>query len=100
MIANTVLFLGLLFLSAITGYFLVRLTSWWMEDFVSYFSSPEPPAAPLNWSLLEKGQIPQSTPDAIEHSKEHLSKSCEVHGQCVPRTSHYGLIGRPLQMDE
>jgi len=48
MIANTVLFLGLLFLSAITGYFLVRLTSWWMEDFVSYFSSPEPPAAPLN----------------------------------------------------
>jgi hypothetical protein len=98
MIATMILVCGVLFLAAFLGYSVVRMTSWWLEDFV--FSPPEPPAAPRDWSALERGQLPSASAAEIERSKAHLSRSCEVHGQCIPRTSHYGLIGQPLQLDE
>jgi hypothetical protein len=71
-----------------------------LSDYGEIFHSRPMPAGPTGWQALEAGRIPQATLADIERSKVHLSKSCEVHGQCIPRTSHYGLISLPLKLDE
>jgi hypothetical protein len=69
-------------------------------DYLGAFREPKAPASPLDWTALEKGLIPRTSDEKIDRQKDHFSHSYEVHGFCIPRTSHYGLIGRPLRMDE
>jgi hypothetical protein len=99
--AKTVVLIVLLSLTAMFFCYVARqIVWWWLEDFISFFVRRKDPASPPDWSALLKGEIPQASDAKIEREKTHLSKSCEVHGECIPRTSHYGLIARPLRREE
>jgi hypothetical protein len=53
-----------------------------------------------DWSRLRAGEIQWATDEQIKRQREHLHRSCEVHGYHTQRNSPMALIGHPLKMDE
>ncbi len=76
------------------------IVSSFFRDYLDLLLNRKTPAPPPDWSALERGDISHASHAEIEQGKVHLSKSCEVHGECIPRTSHYGLIAKPLRREE
>ena len=69
-------------------------------DYAELLVRRKMPDGPLDWSALERGDIPQTSDEQLQKQKNRFSHSHEVHGRCVPRTSWYSLTTQPLKMDE
>ncbi|WP_425617899.1 hypothetical protein NA78x_001589 [Anatilimnocola sp. NA78] len=69
-------------------------------DYAELFRRRPPVAGPVDWAVLENGQLPRSDKATHDRVKAKFSHSCEIRGRCVPRVGRYGLISHPLQMDE
>jgi hypothetical protein len=72
---NIVVFSGELLLSGLAIYALWCL----IRDYAGIFQRSPPLVSPVDWTLLEKGDIPAASADGIAKEKDRLFASSEVH---------------------